>query len=389
MFKLNKKLLISISAAAALSLGLSACMENVMPSSETNTPALASIDGGVSYPVKNDMTGPYHVNPQVAKDAKKIQYGRVPTAKEYEEWNSDIMPDGTGLPEGQGSVEEGEEVYESKCVMCHGDFGSGGGGYPSLSKGNAYELHDTLTNQRIKPDTDGPVRVFGTYWPYASTLWWYIKDAMPHPLTDSLTDDQVYSLVAYILNINEMEIDGEEVDDEYVLNREKFLKIKMPNVDGFEPNIYGPNGPDNVRRYFSNPANFGAQKYNLKDPASRCMTNCQEKTVKVVYIQGAGISDFHPPLSEVRDLPVEKSTSAFDAKKAYTESCAMCHGAEGMGAPVVGDKVGWAAYTAKGMDKVYHNGIKGTDAGMPPKGGADLSDSNFKSVVDYMINNSK
>jgi cytochrome c len=384
MFKLNKKLLISISAAATLSLGLSACMENVMPNSETKTPVLASIDGGVSYPVKNNMTGPYHVNPQVAQ--MKIFNGRVPTAKEYEEWNSDVMPDGTGLPEGHGSVEEGEEVYESKCVMCHGDFGSGGGGYPSLSKGNAYELHDTLTNQRIKPDMDGPVRVFGTYWPQASTLWWYIKDAMPHPSTDSLTDHQVYALVAYILNINEMEIDGEEVDDEYVLNREKFLKIKMPNKDGFEPKIDGPHGRDNVRKYFSNPDNFGAQKVK---PSERCMHDCQEKTAKVVYIKGAGISDFHPPLSEVRDLPVEKSTGAFDAKKAYTESCAMCHGAEGMGAPVMGDKAAWAAYTSKGMDKVYHNGIKGTDAGMPPKGGADLSDANFKSVVDYMINNSK
>jgi cytochrome c len=60
-----------------------------------------------------------------------------------------------------------------------------------------------------------------------------------------------------------------------------------------------------------------------------------------------------------------------------------------MGAPVVGDKAAWAAYTAKGMDKVYANGIKGTDAGMPPKGGTDLSDSNFKSIVDYMVSKSK
>jgi cytochrome c len=268
--------------------------------------------------------------------------------------------------------------------MCHGDFGSGGGGYPSLSKGNAYELHESLTNQRIKPDTDGPVRVFGTYWPKASTLFWYIKDAMPHPMTDSLTDDEVYSLVAYILNINEMEIDGEEVDDEYVLNREKFLKIKMPNADGFEPKIDGPQGPENVRKYFSNPKNFGAQKVK---PSERCMTNCQEPTAKVVYIQGAGISDFHPPLSDVRDLPAVKATG-FDATKAYEANCAMCHSADGMGAPVIGDKAAWANYTAKGMNKVYSNGIHGIN-GMPPKGGSSLSDANFKSVVDYIVNKSK
>jgi len=387
MFKLNKKLLISISAAAALSLGLSACMENVMPNADSSTPAVASIDGGVNYPVKNDMTGPYHVNPQVAKVSKNIFNGRIPTEKEYEEWNSDVMPDGTGLPEGEGTAEDGEEIYEAKCVMCHGDFGSGGGGYPALSKGNAVELQTTLINQRIKPDTDGPVRVFGTYWPQVSTLWWYIKDAMPHPQTDSLSDDQVYALVAYVLNINEFEIDGEEVDEEYVLNREKFLKIKMPNANGFEPNIDGPNGRDNVRKYFANPDNFGAQKVK---PSERCMTNCQEPTAKVIYIQNGGIHDFHPPMSVARDLPaVEPSSSGFNVEKAYTEGCAMCHGADGMGAPVVGDKAAWAVYTAKGMDKVYHNGIKGTDSGMPPKGGSDVSDSNFKSIVDYMVDKSK
>jgi len=381
MLQLNKNLFITISVAAAVSLSISGCMDGAAPSN-TSTAKKASIDGGVMYPMKNGKTGPYYVNEKA--HSTKLSFGRTPTKAEYDEWNSDIMPDGTGLPEGEGSVEEGEETYESKCVMCHGDFGSGGGGYPSLSKGNAYELHETLTNQRLKPDTDGPVRVFGTYWPKASTLFWYIKDAMPHPSTDSLSDDEVYGLVAYILNINEMEIDGQEVDDEYVLNREKFLKIKMPNANGFEPSVDGPNGPDNIRKYFSNPDNFGAQKVK---PSERCMTNCQEKTAKVAYIQGAGISDFHPPLSAVRNLPKEKE-SGFSAQKAYTTNCAMCHGAEGMGAPVVGDKASWAAYTAKGMDKVYANGINGIN-GMPPKGGAELSDGEFKSVVDYMINQSK
>ena len=384
MFKFNKKLLISISAAAALSLGLSACMENASPAS-ANTQTKASIDGGVTYPVVHNKTGPYYVNTDA--NTLAIKYGRTPTKAEYEEWDSDVMIDGTGLPEGQGTAEEGEEIYESKCVMCHGDFGSGGGGYPALSKGNAYDLHKTLTNQRIKPDTDGPVRVFGTYWPQASTLWWYIKDAMPHPLTDSLSDDEVYSLVAFILNANEMEIDGEEVDDEYLLNREKFLKIKMPNRDGFVPDINGPQGPENVRKFYANASNFGGQKYDLNNPASRCMENCQEPTAKVVYIKGAGISDFHPPLSAVRDLPKEEKKSDFDPKKAYADNCAMCH--DTGAAPAPGDKSSWAALIAKGMDKVYENGLKGTDAGMPAKGGSSLSDSQFKSVVDYIVNQSK
>jgi cytochrome c len=379
MFTLNKKVLTSLSIAAVLSLGLCSCMDNAEPAKNSETKA--SIDGGVSYPVVNGKTGPYAVNTKA--HTTKVHFGRTHTKAEYDAWDTDIIPDGTGLPEGEGTAEEGSDIYDEKCTVCHGDFGSGGGGYPSLSKGNAYELHDTLTNQRIKPDMDGPVRVFGTYWPRVTTLFWYIKDAMPHPATGTLTDDEVYSLVAFILNANEMKINGQEVDDEYVLNRKRLLEVKMPNADGFEPKIDGPNGTENIRKYFSNPDNFGAQKYDMKNPASRCMTNCQEKSAKVVYIKGAGISDFHPPLSDVRDLPAEKE-SAFDAKKAYAENCAMCH--DTGAAPAPGDKAAWAPYMEHGIDAVYAAGIKGTSGGMPAKGGSSLTDKQFKSVVDYLVN---
>jgi len=183
-----------------------------------------------------------------------------------------------------------------------------------------------------------------------------------------------------------MKIKGVEVDDEYVLNRKKLLEVVMPNSDGFEPKIDGPNGPENVRKFFANAKNFGAQTYDVKNPASRCMKNCQKPTAKVVYIQGAGISDFHPPLSAVKDLPKEKKASSFDAKKAYADNCAMCHDT-GV-APAPGDKAGWKPYLAQGMDSVYNNGIKGI-GGMPAKGGSSLSDEQFKSVVDYIVNQSK
>ena len=383
MLKLNKKLLISVSVVAALSLGLSACMGNVAPA-DSNTPAKASIDGGVSYPVANGKTSAYYVNTDA--HSADVKYGRTPTKAEYEAWNTDVMPDGTGLPEGQGTADDGSEIYDEKCTVCHGDFGSGGGGYPSLSKGEAYDLHKTLTNQRITPDEDGPVRVFGTYWPKVTTLWWYIKDGMPHPAPSTLTDDEVYSLVAFMLNANEIKIKGVEVDDDYVLNREKLLEVVMPNADGFEPKIDGPEGPENVRKFFANPENYGGQTYDVKNPASRCMKNCQDKHAKVVYIQNGGISDFHPPLSSVKDLPKEKAATSFDAKKAYTDNCAMCHDT-GV-APAPGDKAAWKPYLADGINSVYNNAIKGK-GGMPPKGGSSLSDRDFKSVVDYIINQSK
>ena len=382
MFKLDRKLIISASVAATVALFAVGCVGgNTSPT--VSGPSKASIDGGIYYPIVNNQTAGYLVNPQII--GAKINNGRVPTEHEIEAWDEDVMPDGTGLPEGEGSVEDGEALYEAQCVMCHGDFGSGGGGYPALSKGNAYDLQKTLKNQRNKPDADGPVRVFGSYWPQVSTLFAYIKDGMPHPMSGNLTNDETYALVAYMLNINEMEIDGEEVDEEYVLDREKFLKIKMPNVDGFEPNIDGKTALTDVRAYYANAKNFGAQ--NLKQGAVRCMTDCQKETVKVVYIQNGGISDFLPPMATDRSLPVVE-TSAFDAVKAYETNCAMCHATDGMGAPVVGDKPSWAAIQDKGIKVVYKNAIDGIN-GMPPKGGSSLSDSDFKSVVDYMINASK
>jgi len=387
MFKLDRKLAISASVAATVALISIGCnADEVKPQGENVVQtAVPSIDGGVYYPVVDGKTGPYMVSPQ--HRGMKINNGRLPTPNELKAWDKDVMPDGTGLPEGEGSVEEGEELYEAQCVMCHGDFGSGGGGYPSLSKGNAYELQQTLTNNRYQdPEADGPTRVFGSYWPKASTLWWYIKDGMPHTKSKTLTDDETYALSAYILNINEMEIDGVEVDDEYVLNREKFLKIKMPNENGFEPNIDGKEGPENVRKFYANPSNFGAIKVKASE---RCMTNCQDKTAKTVYIQNGGIADFTPAMSVARDLPVKPASDmGFNTMASYENNCMPCHGAEGMGAPVIGDKDAWGAVISKGMPAVYKNGLNGIN-GMPPKGGASVSNDEFKLLVDYMIDHSK
>ena len=92
-------------------------------------------------------------------------------------------------------------------------------------------------------------------------------------------------------------------------------------------------------------------------------------------------------MSVKRDLPPKKEASSFDPKKAYAENCAMCHGTGA--APEPGDKAAWKPILAQGMDKVYENAIKGTDAGMPAKGGSSLSDDKVKAVVDWMVNQSK
>ena len=356
--------------------------------------AKKDISGGVYYPIKDGSTGPYKVNTQVYKnsdlskgeDGLAVSYnnGRVPNNAELKAWDKDIDGLNRGLPEGSGYVDEGEALYESQCMMCHGDFGSGGGGYPALSAGKAKEIKRTLRNNRwLNPTAEGPSRVFGSYWPVASTMWWYIRDAMPHTKSKTLTDDEVYSLTAYMLYINGMKVDGEIVNETFKLDKEKFLKIEMPNRNGFVPDIDGPNGIENVREFYSNPDNFGAIR--LAKGEKPCMTNCQ-KTDNILRVDG-GITDFQPPMSVARDLPPKKEDAAhkvsFDAKAAYDSSCAMCH-ASGV-APAAGDKAGWAPFMEKGLSKVYKNGLEGTNMGMPAKGGSSLSDEEFKQVVDYIL----
>jgi cytochrome c len=157
MFKSYRNIMLSAVVVAAASTTLFAGSD----ASRTYPNGKKVIDGGSAYPVKNGMTSLYHVNEKAHKTSFK--YGRKPTADEIKAWDIDVMPDGTGLPEGHGTVEEGDALYEEKCAACHFDFGTGGAGYPSLQKGNAYEGHKSLTNQRVGGNDEGPIRVFGTY----------------------------------------------------------------------------------------------------------------------------------------------------------------------------------------------------------------------------------
>ncbi len=377
MFKSYRKLFITLSLVVSTTTSLAIATDAI--SSRTYENGKKVIDGGVTYPVVHGKTASYFIN----EKAHMIGYsiGRKPTKNEITAWDIDVMPDGTGLPKGSGTAEEGDEIYEAKCASCHADFGAGGAGYPALAKGNAYEGFKTLKNQRTDSSIDSPSRVFGSYWPQASTLWWYIKTGMPHPSPLSLKDDEVYALVAYTLMINEMKIDGVEVDEEYELDEKKFLKIKMPNEDGFEPNIDGKQGVENARTYFNDFSNYGN--------GTRCMKNCFDGKPIIARIQGVGISNYDPPLSTEKSMPVAKTeTTDVKGKKEYETVCTACHGTDAMGAPILGDKKAWATVTQKGMDKVYQNSINGIN-GMPARGASTYSDEKIKEIVDYMVNQAK
>ena len=403
MFKLDhKSIVIGTSAIATSALLLSGCIGGTASSGASSSVGAPSsvgvyaiknktaIDGGVTYERKNGTDAGYRYNEQ---STKGVSFGRTPTANEIAAWDIDALPDGSGLPKGEGSVEDGDELYEAQCAACHGDFGGGGNGYPQLAGGNQDKDENgiviTLKNQRVYGSTDAPKRTVGTYWPVATTLFTYIRDSMPYAAPKSLSNDEVYAITAYIIAQNGIKIDGVELDDEYVLNAEKLAKVVLPNRNGFYPNIDGPDGPANVKAFFSDRAkNIGS--------GTRCMTDCKDpggidgKTEATVMKIGYEMKDVVPPYATARDLPPEvEDPNISKAEKQYNESCKLCHATDNMGAPAVGDVEAWRAVTEKGIDKVVYNSINGV-GGMPPKGGnEDLIPSEVKEIVDFMIESSK
>ena len=144
------------------------------------------------------------------------RFGRPATKDEVKLWNIDVRPDGTGLPEGSGSVAQGGKLYADHCMACHGPGGEGG-------------IKDRLVGGIGSLATDQPVKTVGSYWPYATTLYDYIRRAMPYQAPASLSDSDYYALAAYLLNRNGL------LPDDATLDRQSLPKVKMPNRDGFVP----------------------------------------------------------------------------------------------------------------------------------------------------------
>lgn len=141
--------------------------------------------------------------------------GRPALPEEIAAWDVKIMPDGRGLPEGSGDVLTGDDVFSENCAVCHGDFAEGVGNWPKLAGG-----WNTL-------DHDDPLKTVGSFWPYLSTVWDYVHRSMPFGNAQSLTPDEVYAIVAYILYSNNL------VDEDFTLSPETFAEVEMPNAGGF------------------------------------------------------------------------------------------------------------------------------------------------------------
>jgi hypothetical protein len=147
--------------------------------------------------------------------AQAPQFGQPIAPADLAPWDISIGRDGVGLPPGRGTAAQGEAVYVAQCQSCHGEKGVGRpndllvGGIGSLAAGSA------------------PVKTVGSYWPYATTLFDYVRRAMPFQESQSLSGDELYAVSAYILHLNGI------IGRDDVLDAQSLPKVRMPNRDGF------------------------------------------------------------------------------------------------------------------------------------------------------------
>jgi cytochrome c len=149
--------------------------------------------------------------------AETPDLGHPAMPEEIALWDISIGPDGAGLPPGNGSPQQGEAVYVEKCLPCHGEKGAG--------KPNDQLVGGlgTLTGDQT------PAKTVGSFWPYATTLFEYVRRAMPFNAPRSLSNDEVYAVCAYILQLNGI------IGESTVMNAQTLAKVQMPNRDGFVP----------------------------------------------------------------------------------------------------------------------------------------------------------
>jgi mono/diheme cytochrome c family protein len=167
------------------------------------------------------ITRPLEVQPTPVTPARFADIGRPATAAEIRAWNLDVNASGTGLPAGRGTPAEGARVYAAQCASCHGARGEGIAPFPRLVGRDSSNFGFGRDPKLVK--------TVGSYWPYATTLFDYVNRAMPFAAPGTLTPDQVYGVVAWLLAENGI------VSPTAVMDARTLPAVRMPARDRFVP----------------------------------------------------------------------------------------------------------------------------------------------------------
>ncbi|OYY55719.1 MAG: cytochrome C [Polynucleobacter sp. 17-46-58] len=329
--------------------------------------------------------------------AKYPGIGRHATMAEVAAWDIDVRPDFKGLPKGSGSVQKGQEIWEAKCASCHGTFGESNEIFTPIAGGTT---KDDVKTGRVASlaDMKQPQRTTLMKVPTVSTLWDYIYRAMPWNAPRSLTPDDTYALVAFILSL------GEIVPDDYVLSDKNIAEVKMPNRNGMtnKHGFWSVNGkPDvNGSSCMKNCVEFVQIGSTLPDFARNAHENIADQNRMYGPYRGADTTK--PPLAKLPGPTGEGLKHAADtqssAKKGpaalfQSENCAACHAPH---AKLVGPSIADVAKKYEGQSGAVEQLMAKVKAGgagvwgsipMPPQ--AQLSDEDRKALVVWMLSGGK
>ena len=159
-----------------------------------------------------------------AASGQSLKLGTPISSPDFAAWDIDVEPDGAGLPPGSGTSAQGASIFANNCSACHGEGGKG-----AQTTASGAPAAPPVVSDVKRSGIDDTTLTIANYWPYATTLFDYIRRSMPWTSPRSLTDDQVYALTAYILAQNKL------IDAKQVVNAQTLPKVKMPNRNGFIP----------------------------------------------------------------------------------------------------------------------------------------------------------
>ncbi|CAM3658029.1 c-type cytochrome [Polynucleobacter antarcticus] len=323
--------------------------------------------------------------------------GRVATPAEVAAWDIDVRPDFKGLPKGSGSVEKGQVIWEAKCASCHGTFGESNEIFTPIAGGTT---KDDIKTGRVASlnDTKQPQRTTLMKTSTVSTLWDYVYRAMPWNAPRSLTPDDTYALVAFMLSL------GDIVPDNFVLSNTNIAEVKMPNRNGIttKHGMWSVAGkPDvNAKACMNNCVPFVQIGSTLPDFARNAHENIAEQNRMYGPYRGADTTK--PPM---KSLPGPSGVGLAHAADTHSsvpkgpsalfknENCSACHAPN---AKLVGPSItdiakkynGQSGATDQLMVKVKVGGA-GVWGAIPMPAQAQLSAEDNKALVVWMLSGGK